>query len=78
MTRLFFLMGLCAAPCLGQSFKGQPIYGIARAGDGDSLEVNGKRLRLFGANAPEFDQSCTKAARNGHVGRKPRNSYRGR
>ena len=41
--------------------KAQPIYGIARAGDGDSLEMNGRQVRLFGIDAPEFDQSCTRS-----------------
>lgn len=26
--------------------------------DGDSLEINGERIRLFGIDAPEFDQAC--------------------
>lgn len=37
-----------------------PIYGIARAGDGDSLDVNGTRIRLYGIDAPEFDQICNR------------------
>lgn len=40
----------------------QPVYGIATAGDGDSLTVAGKRIRLFGIDAPEFDQTCTRGA----------------
>lgn len=36
----------------------QPIYGIAVAGDGDSLSIRGERIRLFGIDAPEFDQTC--------------------
>lgn len=38
----------------------QPIYGLAVAGDGDSLTIRGERVRLFGIDAPEFDQSCTR------------------
>jgi endonuclease YncB( thermonuclease family) len=38
----------------------QPIYGIARAGDGDSLTIGATRVRLFGIDAPELDQSCRK------------------
>lgn len=38
----------------------QPFYGLAVAADGDSLTVNGERVRLFGIDAPEFDQTCTK------------------
>lgn len=42
----------------------QPFYGLAVAGDGDSLTVNGERVRLFGIDAPEFDQTCTKAGQS--------------
>lgn len=38
----------------------QPIYGIAIAGDGDSLTIRGERIRLFGIDAPEFDQVCSR------------------
>jgi endonuclease YncB( thermonuclease family) len=37
----------------------QPIFGIAQAKDGDSLEVAGVRIRLFGIDAPELGQTCT-------------------
>jgi len=37
---------------------GGPFYGIARAKDGDSLTVDGREVRLFGIDAPEFDQTC--------------------
>jgi endonuclease YncB( thermonuclease family) len=36
----------------------QPIYGIARANDGDSITIGSTRIRLFGIDAPELDQSC--------------------
>lgn len=37
------------------------VWGIARAQDGDSLLVEGTRIRLFGIDAPELDQTCTRA-----------------
>ncbi|WP_084607728.1 thermonuclease family protein [Sphingomonas jaspsi] len=37
-----------------------PIYGIARAMDGDSLHVGDTEIRLFGIDAPEWDQTCKK------------------
>ena len=42
----------------------QPIYGTAVAGDGDSFRIGETRYRLFGVDAPEFDQMC---ARDGEV-----------
>lgn len=37
-----------------------PVHGIARAIDGDSLTVGTTRVRLFGIDAPEYDQLCTR------------------
>ena len=39
------------------------IWGTARAQDGDSMMVDGVRVRLFGIDAPELDQPCTRAGR---------------
>jgi endonuclease YncB( thermonuclease family) len=38
-----------------------PISGIARAKDGDSMMVGETEVRLFGIDAPEFDQSCSRS-----------------
>jgi endonuclease YncB( thermonuclease family) len=35
-----------------------PFYGLAQAKDGDSLMVGQTEVRLFGIDAPEYDQSC--------------------
>ena len=34
------------------------IIGIGRAKDGDTLTVGDSEVRLFGIDAPEFDQTC--------------------
>lgn len=34
------------------------IVGLARVADGDTLDVGNERVRLFGIDAPEKDQSC--------------------
>ncbi len=39
------------------------ISGPARVVDGDTLEVAGERIRLYGIDAPEKDQTCSIDAR---------------
>jgi endonuclease YncB( thermonuclease family) len=41
---------------------GAPLTGRARVVDGDSLEIAGQRIRLFGIDAPELHQDCTTKA----------------
>lgn len=46
-----------------EPFFGVPdetLHGMARIGDGDSLTLSGKRIRLEGIDAPELDQHCTR------------------
>jgi endonuclease YncB( thermonuclease family) len=38
-----------------------PVFGNGQAKDGDSLMVGDREVRLFGIDAPEFDQSCKRA-----------------
>ena len=51
-----FLITACA-PAAAQA----PISGFGKSIDGDSLMVGDKEVRLFGIDAPEFDQSCQRA-----------------
>src|SRR5262249_53770827 len=37
----------------------QTITGQASVIDGDTIEIHGKRIRLFGIDAPESSQTCT-------------------
>lgn len=55
-------LGLTIASALAQAASPtiQPIYGVARAVDGDSLAIGQTRVRLFGIDAPEHDQLCTR------------------
>jgi endonuclease YncB( thermonuclease family) len=40
---------------------GEPVSGAARIIDGDSLEIAGARIRIFGIDAPEGRQQCRDA-----------------
>ena len=52
-----FLLTACA-PAAAQG----PISGFGKSIDGDSLHVDDKEVRLFGIDAPEFDQTCQRAS----------------
>ena len=39
-----------------------PVSGFGKSIDGDSLHVGDKEVRLFGIDAPEFDQTCQRAS----------------
>jgi len=54
----FFVAALGLATVCAPSAAQAPLWGIGRAGDGDSLTVGETRVRLFGIDAPEFSQSC--------------------
>ena len=53
---LIFLLAACTPAAADQ-----PVIGLGHAKDGDSLMVGRAEVRLFGVDAPEFDQSCTRA-----------------
>jgi len=57
---LIFLGALLLVACLIPSPKGPASTGNAYVIDGDTLQINGQRFRLYGIDAPESDQSCTK------------------
>lgn len=50
----------CIALVVASSGQAEAIYGEAKALDGDSLAFTGRQVRLFGIDAPEFDQTCQK------------------
>ena len=47
----------------------EPVFGVARAGDGDSLTIGEVRVRLFGIDAPELSQTCQKSGQAWACGR---------
>jgi endonuclease YncB( thermonuclease family) len=59
------VLGLAlAAPVLAQD-----VTGPARAGDGDSLSMTGIAIRLYGIDAPELAQNCTRDGASWPCGR---------
>jgi len=63
------LLSLLICACVVMPYQsaaaGQVISGIATVSDGDSLKINQKRIRLFGIDAPEKDQTC--GDKNGNI-----------
>jgi endonuclease YncB( thermonuclease family) len=57
---MYFLLVLLVAT---SGAMPQSIYGLAVAGDGDSLGIGENTIRLHGIDAPEIDQSCTRDGR---------------
>src|SRR3981081_277464 len=54
LTRLLFAAAcLCAPPAFADNLTGQ-----ASIIDGDTLEIHGTRIRLWGIDAPETAQLC--------------------
>ena len=56
-TNALFVAIAC---CLAAPSQAQVIYGNPRVVDGDTLDFGGERVRLFGIDAPERAQTCTR------------------
>ena len=59
MSRLIFLCSLLL--CFAVASPAQTIVGVAVVVDGDTLRLGDERIRLYGIDAPETAQSCSKA-----------------
>ena len=51
---------LCALAVLAPASTTDPLVGRASVIDGDTVEIRGRRIRLWGIDAPERRQTCTK------------------
>lgn len=60
MNRIFLLLLLCVGSfsLMAQEPSGDTVSGVARVVDGDTLVIQGQRIRFFGVDAPESSQSC--------------------
>jgi len=56
---LHLLNSASGPPIINSEVKTYAIIGRASVIDGDTIEIHGTRIRLFGIDAPESDQPCT-------------------
>jgi len=69
------IAALCASLLVPATVLGAPMEtfrGKARAMDGDSLRVGRREVRLWGVDAPEFEQTCERDGRTWDCGRAAR------
>lgn len=57
MVKLFYALSLALIPVSGHA---QTVVGTATVIDGDTLDIGGECIRLFGIDAPESQQTCTR------------------
>ncbi|MFA7429892.1 MAG: thermonuclease family protein [Rhodospirillaceae bacterium] len=64
MRQVFLLIGglLVLAGSAQAAFGSDAVTGAARVIDGDTLAIQGVRVRLWAVDAPEIDQTCRSAA----------------
>lgn len=65
--RTRFALALLLALASAQA-QAEDLTGPAQVVDGDSLVVRGRQVRLSGIDAPEWDQTCTRAGKKWKCG----------
>ncbi len=69
---LAMLLALLAVVTRLERLQTRTLGGHAIVNDGDSLTLDGERIRLRGIDAPEYLQTCTRAGRDYPCGREAR------
>jgi len=67
---------LLARLVVGMDDLSPGLEGFARVADGDSLTLNGERIRLHGIDAPELNQFCRRGEQSYDCGREAREQLR--
>jgi endonuclease YncB( thermonuclease family) len=65
---MIFKLPILMALIVAAASDSAPAYGVAVAGDGDSLKIAGISFRLFGIDAPELHQSCSRDSKKWECG----------
>ena len=58
LSVIIVILAFQFAPLSAAEFSKNRVTGFARVSDGDTLKIAGERLRIFGIDAPERNQSC--------------------